>query len=430
MRIIYESDSAPATADMLLFASIVALSSAVPNVVGIYGRKKVYANLYGFVAAPPASSKGKLADAIRIIQPIQDEIRAANEQEQADYKESMIAYKAAPERFDAPPTPPKYKTLKIAANSSSTAVYQALNDNDGRGFTAETEGDTLAMMMKSDFGNYSDGLRKAFHHEPIAYLRRKDNEHVDIQEPQWSVLLSGTYGQITTLIPDPENGLFSRFPFYCLPRTHEWLNVFDQTDDTLDRLFYGLGRRFLPLYHSLKQRNTNLIFQLTPTQQELFNEHFTEVQKEYIGLYGDDIVASVRRQGLIAYRIMMILSLTRYVDNPNALDNYDSFVCSDDDFFTALHLIDVLLQHTAFVFAQCLTPIESAQSPQNQLTDNQSKLLSMLPEEFSKEQWNRQAEALHISPKTAERWLGNFVSKQCIITRVSKGFFRKKIIAL
>ena len=425
MADIYRADSSPATADMLLFGSIIALSSVMPKVIGIYGRKQVYANLFGFVAAPPASSKGKLADVIRIVQPIQDEIRDSNELEQFNYQEKLAAYKASGDRNALPPTPPKYRTLKIAANSSSTAVYQTLNDNDGCGFTAETEGDTLAMMMKSDFGNYSDGLRKAFHHEPISYLRRKDNEHVDITHPRWSVLLSGTYGQISTLIPNPENGLFSRFPFYCLPRTYDWLNVFDSSDETLERLFFALGRRYLGLYHVLTQRVRDLIFVLTPEQQQRFNDHFAGIQTEYVSLYGDDLVASVRRQGLIAYRMMMILSITRYVDTPEQLRDVDTFTCHDDDFQTALSMIDTLLQHTAFVFTQCLTPVESADAPVSTLTDLQRKLLSVLPEEFDRDRWRQCARSINVNPRTADRWLGLFVSKHGLLTRLSLGRYSK-----
>lgn len=117
MADIYRADSNPTTADMLTFGSIIALSAVMPNVCGIYGRKRVYANLFGFVAAPPASSKGKLADVIRIVQPIQDEIRATNEQEQLAYQEQLAAYKAAGDRNALPPTLPKYRTLKIAANA-------------------------------------------------------------------------------------------------------------------------------------------------------------------------------------------------------------------------------------------------------------------------------------------------------------------------
>lgn len=47
------------------------------------------------------------------------------------------------------------------------ATYQALSDNHGWGVIFETEADTLTQALKTDYGDYSDGLRKAYHHEPI-----------------------------------------------------------------------------------------------------------------------------------------------------------------------------------------------------------------------------------------------------------------------
>jgi hypothetical protein len=92
-----------------------------------------------------------------------------------------------------------------------------LNDNKGIGLIFETEGDTLAQTFRSEHGNYSDGFRKAFHHEIISYNHRKDREYVELETPRLSALLSGTPKQVSTLIPNAENGLFSRFIF-TLPR--------------------------------------------------------------------------------------------------------------------------------------------------------------------------------------------------------------------
>ncbi|HAH23070.1 MAG TPA: DNA primase, partial [Prolixibacteraceae bacterium] len=78
----------------------------------------------------------------------------------------------------------------------------------------ETEGDTLAQAFKSDYGNYSDGFRKAFHHETISYYRRTDREFVEIDNPCLSTVLSSTPKQVAILIPNAENGMLSRFIFY------------------------------------------------------------------------------------------------------------------------------------------------------------------------------------------------------------------------
>mgnify|MGYP006392419783 CR=1 FL=1 len=87
-----------------------------------------------------------------------------------------------------PPQEPPIKTLLIPANSSATSVYQVLNDNSGTGLMFETKGDTLANTFKSDYGNFSDGFRKAFHHEMISYTRRKDREFVELAKPRLSHL--------------------------------------------------------------------------------------------------------------------------------------------------------------------------------------------------------------------------------------------------
>ena len=59
------------------------------------------------------------------------------------------------------PQKPAERMLFIPANNSTTGVFQLLSDNEGKGLIFETEGDTLAQAFKSDYGNYSDGFRKA-----------------------------------------------------------------------------------------------------------------------------------------------------------------------------------------------------------------------------------------------------------------------------
>ena len=81
----------------------------------------------------------------------------------------------------------------------------------------------------------------------ISYTRRKDREFVELPKPRLSALLSGTPRQILALVPDTENGLFSRFIFYYMNIRLEWKNVFAESQETLDESFKTIGYEFYEL---------------------------------------------------------------------------------------------------------------------------------------------------------------------------------------
>jgi hypothetical protein len=142
-------------------------------------------------------------------------------------------------------------------------------------------GDTLAQTFKSEHGNYSDGFRKAFHHETIRIIARKDREFVGLNVPKLSTVLSGTPRQIQSLIPDAENGLFSRFIFYYMNVRLVWNDFFLHSDtETLDYFFERLATSFPTSTNSCNKPN-RFDFRLPKTQQTQFNTFFDNVQKEY-----------------------------------------------------------------------------------------------------------------------------------------------------
>jgi hypothetical protein len=188
-------------------------------------------------------------------------------------------------------------------------LFQILNDNKGVGLLFETEGDTLAQTFKSEHGNYSDGFRKAFHHEKISYLRRKDREYITLETPKLSALLSGTPRQVQSLIPDAENGLFSRLMFYCMNIRLQWIDVFAcNENESLDQRFNRFGDVFFELYRTLKQYE-NIRFSLSDSQQTAFNQYFQQVQQQYWELLGNDYIGTIRRLGLIIFRVALVLSI-------------------------------------------------------------------------------------------------------------------------
>ena len=131
-------------------------------------------------------------------------------------------------------------------------MLSILSDNDGIGLLFETEGDTLSQTLKSEHGNYSDLLRKAFHHEMISMSRRKDREYVEIDNPRLSVVLAGTPEQVRRLIPDAENGLLSRFIFYFIPFRRGIRDVFATDDVSRSKysIFKMLGEEFIHLLNN------------------------------------------------------------------------------------------------------------------------------------------------------------------------------------
>ena len=387
-------------ADILLLGSLTVLSACLPNVSGNYAEREVFPNLFTFISAQASAGKGRLTLCRHLVKPIHNNLKKIYASEMEEYRHLLNDY-SQDKKNREPPQEPPIKTLLIPANSSATSVYQVLNDNGGVGLIFETEGDTLANTFKSDYGNFSDGFRKAFHHEMISYTRRKDREFVELTKPRLSALLSGTPKQILALIPDAENGLFSRFIFYNMNLRLEWRDVFSESPVSLDDYFIDLGQRYFQFYQSLQQSQP-IKFSLTLSQQSEFNSFFSEVQQEYSSLFGFDIVASVRRLGLITFRVAMILTILRFMDSESIST---TAICSDTDFRTSLTMARVLLQHTAHVFGN-LPSTDSSSS--RSLTVLCQTFFDNLPSEFNRRSYLSIAERLHIAPKTAEKYIRKF----------------------
>lgn len=417
--------------DKMLLGTLVELSGTAPGVYGVYDNRRVYPPFYSIISAPPAADKGQLTACRQLLMPIQRELDQQNQKAQEDYQQQMAAYAALDKsKRAATPQPkePPYRSVFIPANSSATATYQALSDNHGWGTIFETEADTMTQALKSDYGDYSDGLRKAFHHEPIAYNRRKENERVSIYSPRLAVLLTCTPGQIPALLPSCENGLGSRFIFYNLRRDLYWRDVFERHDKTLDDQMAELGERYLRLYHALQQHQDHpLEFLLSQEQQQEFNTFFEGLQLEQVGLLGDDLIAFVRRLGLVCFRLAMMLTLLRHESQVPMFDPLSqSLVCSDQDFHTAMTIANCLINHTAHVYTNLVPHNDKAQATASMMTALERRLFDALPTDFTTNDCRQAAQRLGIPWKTAERYLGNFISRYHVAIRIKNGHYRKQ----
>ena len=206
LRVPVETQTEVEGRDKVILAALTLYSGAMPSVFGIYDGKRVYPPFYTLIDAPSGADKGVISDCRQLLMPIEWEIRQQYNNELEKYKQELTKWTALDKKQRASqqePEKPVYRSLFIPANSSATAAYQALADNDEWGIIFETEADTLTQALKQDYGDYSDGLRKAFHHEAISYNRRKDDEHVNLNCPRLAALLTCTPRPDTTAVIAP-----------------------------------------------------------------------------------------------------------------------------------------------------------------------------------------------------------------------------------
>ena len=388
--------------DILLLGSLVTLSVAFPKLIGKYGDNPVNTNLFIFISAKASAGKGILIHCRKLVEPIhlalRNQAKIMKQQFEVDMQE-YNANKGKDANTEKPQKPPQ-KMLFIPANNSATGFLEILGDSDKRGLIFETEGDTLAKAFKSDYGDFSDGFRNAFQHEPISYYRRTDKEYVEIDRPCLSALLSGTPKQITTLIPNAENGLFSRFMFYVMNMKLIWKDVFaSKTENGLDVHFEKLGNEFFSLYQTL-QANPDVHFSLTPSQQLQFNQFFEKMQTLYVNIQEEEIISSVRRLGLIAYRIMMIFSALRIMEDGEITT---SLYCNDTDFQNTLDMITILVKHSSYVYSQIA---QETYKPKPK--HKKEQFLENLPYHFNRQTYVATALSLGITDKSAQRYIKEF----------------------
>ena len=396
--------------DVFLSGALGVLSGCLPGVSGIYDGHLCYPNLFVFVIAPAASGKGALKFAKCLGSAYHDELLEISKKEKQDYKNAWVRFEIESTKYkkgklETQPEEPEergFKTLFIPANSSSAMLIRHLNQNEDSGILFESEADTLGNVLKQDWGGYSDLLRKSYHHEAISYSRKSNSDFIEISQPKLSVALSGTPGQVTSLIPSAEDGLFSRFMFYAFEIDSAWRDVSPEGRSQNFQEFYrGLSREVLGMVHFLKSYPTE--FDLTKEQWKKLNETFRKLMEETNLLIGKEALSIVKRMGLICFRIAMILSTIRRFEEKSL---GTKLICNDDDFQVAIWLAETYFEHGIFVYDRL---------PRYQVNKFQFKnvrkqeFFNALPNKFQRKEAIEISEQLQIKKRTADRYLQQFL---------------------
>lgn len=439
---ILKAGTSPAQRDVLLLGALTVLGAGMGrNVRSSYGGKMVSPSLQTFVVALPAAGKGILSLVRLLAEPIHDEIRQAVTESMKSYRREKAAYDAmGKERGKAEiPEMPLNKMFLISGNNTGTGILQNIIDSDGTGLICESEADTISAAIGSEYGHWSDTMRKAFDHDRLSYNRRTDHEYREVKKTYLSVLLSGTPSQVKPLIPTAENGFFSRQVFYYMPAIHHWQNQFDRNDSDLEDTFKALGMEWKD---KLKTIVMNGIFtlHLTDGQKDEFNRLFSRLFVRSGLANGNEMSSSVARLAINICRIMEVVAMLRameqgeitaspYVspDPHTATDNLKDHIVSrwdlliaSDDFHAVLSLAESLYRHTTHILS--FLPNTEVTSRGNADRD---ALVDSMEEEFTRASFLQKAGEMGIKSETASTWLKRMQKHGLVENVDGKGNYRK-----
>ena len=431
----------PEQRDILLLGAFTVLGASLSHVVRCqYGRKWQAPCMQTFIVAPSAAGKSALTWVRLLIEPIHDKIRNEVKEAMKTYRREKAAYDSlGKERRnqEAPVLPPNRMFL-IPGNNTGTGILQNIMDSNGTGIICESEADTVSTAIGTEYGNWSDTLRKAFDHDRLSYNRRTDREYKETTACYLSVLLSGTPAQIKPLISSPENGQFSRNIFYYMPRVGEWKDQFGEDELDVEAEFIRMGHEWKASRDELKKKGL-FTLKFTQQQKDEFNGHFSALFYRSSLVTGEEMSASVMRMGTILCRMMCITALLRSLEIPslavpdptiNPENLKDGIITrhnlsiTDEDFRAVLALCEPLYLHATHI----LSFLDKSTELNSRGIADREMLYAALPQEFTKQMVMEQAEKLNIPVNTARSWIQRLREKGALnmVMVKGKGVYSKK----
>lgn len=439
--------TSPTQRDVMLIGALTAIGASMERYVRCpYAGKLQSPCLQSFIVAPSASGKGILSLIRLLVEPIHDEIRQQVATEVKAYKKEKAAYDVMGKersKVEAPQMP-KNRMFLISGNNTGTGILQNIMDANGTGLICETEADTISAAIGSEYGHWSDTLRKAFDHDRLSYNRRTDQEYREVKKSYLSVLLSGTPAQVKPLIPSTENGLFSRQLFYYMHGIWAWINQFESGEADLEAIFTDIGLEWKKQLDLMKTHGVHTL-RLTDEQKQEFNTLFSDLFFRS-GLANDnEMSSSIARLAVNTCRIMAEVAMIRALecDQPYQFKNSsihlltpDKEIATDnikdgiitrwdvtitaEDFKAVLELVTPLYRHATHI----LSFLPSTEVKHRANADRDA-LFEAMGNQFTRAQLSEQATIMKIKPNTAFGWLNRLIKKGLFTNADDKGIYTR-----
>lgn len=338
--------------DILLLSMITNISGCLPGVRMNYGGMVYSADLYLVALAGSGRGKGVMQLAAILPAAIQEYYDELNRKDEREYRQKLLKWNleerlAAQEKrvpdLDQCPEMPVERILKVAPNISKSQLILALEAGGAVGLVMNaSELDMISSAMHQEYGKHDDVMRAASQHEEVSSYFKTDHRLVVVSDPHLALCASGTPAQLHKFISSLENGMYSRVAFYVGQAPWEYKSA-NPGKARLDMRAYfkGMGEELLRMFIFLSGSPTEVVF--TEEQWKEHTERFRTYLREVVAEDDDSPGAIVLRHGLMMSRIAMVLTALRKCE-PQW--NTSEWKCSDEDFHTAMQIVDVLLEHS------------------------------------------------------------------------------------
>ena len=338
--------------DILLLSMITNISGCLPGVRMNYGGMVYSADLYLVALGGSGRGKGVMQLAAILPAAIQGYYDELNRKDEREYRQKLLKWNleerlAAQEKrvpdLDQCPEMPVERILKVAPNISKSQLILALEAGGSVGLVMNaSELDMISSAMHQEYGKHDDVMRAASQHEEVSSYFKTDHRLVVVSDPHLALCASGTPAQLHKFISSLENGMYSRVAFYVGQAHWEYKSA-NPGKARLDMRAYfkGMGEELLRMFIFLSGSPTEVVF--TEEQWKEHTERFRTYLREVVAEDDDSPGAIVLRHGLMMSRIAMVLTALRKCE-PQW--NTSEWKCSDEDFHTAMQIVDVLLEHS------------------------------------------------------------------------------------
>lgn len=408
--------------DISFLSVLTALSAALPQTFGIYNHKRYTTHLYSVVFSSAGSGKSIAQTGRYLLEEIQEQILATSEYLQKKYETQHSNWqrecsqkKKSGETCSEEPQRPPFKMLLIPAATSYTRMQIQMQDNGSQGsIIFDTEAQTLATANHLDCGNFDDMLRKAFEHENIdSSYKANGMRPIHVQRPKLALFLTGTPGQVESILSNYEKGLPSRILAYTFRETPHWKEMGDDAT-SLEDSFKPIAHHVSELYAFCLEHP--VVFHLSRTQWNRLNEIFSRMLSEVATEGNDDLQAVVKRYAFLVMRISMIQTRIRQFESYDpSLDIY----CTDEDFKRSLQIVLCCYEHSRLLLSSMPSPsVRPLKNP-----DSVRNFVNELPETFSTDEAIRLGAKYDFSHRKVTRLLKSLNGIK--INKLSHGVYSK-----